>query len=437
MKKLLPLFALFFSIQVNAQTSYTTIDSLIGRIKTLQAGAENLNYTEDGKTVQLSFSPDNFGVLIHNRLAYKSVYKSEGEKEIQEIIENIDLSKATALEIIERGNLGTVRMTFPPGHLKPMIFINGELQNAPEVTTLDFFCKLDANSSNPEALYGLLVDLTSNFKQETGRISSIKAQSVSSQWSALQKTVYPESLNSYAAFLKENPGSIYAAEATKKLEALKARKIKEDQRAAEAAALNDKVLSLARYGDQSYRNYKYYQQADSVLSSLMLNYKEAEIGNSRYAALKTYQPELKLRYNWNREYYQKKGMIDEYDRLVERTAMLNSDFMRKNNATVNGTMYVKATLLAIGGIATMVGGYAVIAKDDAFTPATRQGLLTYGGGGFGIGMLWTMIQSGGVKKAGRRASASQKEADNLKSSLGEVLNKRNQSLNGRSLINVN
>lgn len=434
MRNLLFTFLVLTTFIVKAQTPYSTLDSLVSRIKSQQATAENLGYTSNGETYKLSFAPESFGVLVYNRLAYHGVYKISGSKEIQEITENIDLTKAKSLSYSENNGTGVVTMSFPEGVLQTMVFENGNQQSSNQGSSLQFFCKGD-----PKPLYSLLAELQTYLNQENTINSdpNLKApQNLAQEWANLQSRPYPEGLALAAKFLKDNPNSLYTEEAKKLFDTFMARKNFEERRAAEASAALDRIYALALKGDQSYRNYDSYKQAEDHASQLLAKYTAKEIGTG-FTKLQSFQKELHERIKWNREYYVQRDQILAYDAVVKEAAYLGDEFTRKNNATVNGSLYLKASLLALGGISTLIGAYATIAKDDSFDPETSKAFLMYGGAAFGVGMLWTVIQGKGVKKSMRRYTAAQKRVRDMKEAIGEVLNKRTETLNGRPLININ
>lgn len=436
MNKAILFVLLLCVIGATAQTPYPTLDSLASRIRQLQLKANNISYTaDDGKTYKISFSDDNFGVLSHNRLAYSSVYKEADGKELLQILENVDLSTATSLEIKEAGKIVVISLRFPPGQLKPTLLENGAVVSSPDVGILDFFCKSDA-AADRNSLYNLVAHLTNKMKEEKGLLAEGKADDLAKKWASVSRTTYPQTLASYAGFLNDNPNSLYSREAARILTLEKERKQLEDKRVREAKAMQQQIYDLARVGDQSFRNYNSYYRADTTAGRLLRLYKTSEIGQANSAQLVSFRSELQERYKWNQEFYSKADQIKAFDAQNQKIAALNADYGKKIKAAGSG-IFLKACLLALGGIATGVGAYATIAKDEDFSPQYRKNLLMYGGGAFAIGFTWNLAQNSAMRRAGKRVNEASKEAQKMRESIGPVLDMRNQSLGGKLLINEN
>lgn len=432
---------IFCALNTAAQIPYQTLDSLTMRIRKLQLAANDLNYNAgNGKSYKISFSEDNFGVLSYNRLGYNSVYKTMEGEEIIRIVEDADLSAVTSLEMKVAGEVAVITLKFPSGSFKSTVLENGIVANGTDVDQIELFTKANNNSTTAapqDMLFALIADLCNKMKEEKGYLSAGRSGQLAKKWASASATSYPTSLTAYSTFLKENSNTLYSLEANKRLQLANERKQKEDLRIREAATLREEVYTLAEKGDQSYRNYAYYFRADTTAAYLLRKYKPTEIGDENRSRLQNYRQELQERYKWNQEYYQKSAKIIAYDAMVQKTATLDAEYARKLEATVNGSLILKASLLALGGIAAGIGAYATIAKDDAFSPAFRNNLLMYGGGAFTICMTWTIIQGSSVKRAGNRAAIARKEAKEISQSIGPVLDKRNEKIGQKPLINTN
>jgi hypothetical protein len=435
MKKCFLIF-LLVSLRLQAQTPYQVLDSLSRKIRLLQAGAANRQFQEYGVTYTISYPDENFGVLSYNRLAYSAIFKTSAGQEVQEITEEIDLVKATDLEILREKDVVAVRVDFSESQLNTLVLNNGLAQKK-NTNSLYFFSAADNTSHETSALYSSLIELISLMKEEKDAAQRKKSQQLAEQWQQLATVAYPQNLVAYEKLLRENPASLYRTEARKRIASLTVRRQKEEQRQREAKQARERVYQLASLGDQSYRSYHFYYQADSLASQVLRSYSAAELGAGKTDELRQFRQDLQTRYRWNKEYFQKRDQLLFYDNQAQQTEFLTQEYTHKLEATVNPTIYLKASLLTLGGLATLVGGYATLAKDNAFEPKLRQDLLLYGGSALGIGLTWTIIQGSSVKRAGRRANDSRRKTAELRASLGEIVEKRNQLLRGQPLINPN
>ena len=148
-KYLFSFFLFIIALKINAQKiSYQKLDSISTLISRVQKETESLSYKDEkGDTYQLSFPDDNFTIWANNRLASKAVYKKWGDREVLALTENIDLSKASGIEIgpwISKG-VYVIKLSFPPGSLKTQLIENGKVTNTITEDYLEFFCKAERN----------------------------------------------------------------------------------------------------------------------------------------------------------------------------------------------------------------------------------------------------------------------------------------------------
>lgn len=229
---------------------------------------------------------------------------------------------------------------------------------------------------------------------------------------------------SYTDFLKKYPRSIYTQQANDALARIEKRK-------REAASMYEDVRRRMSIGVASYRNYNAFRAADSVASFLFGNYYESEMGQSRYRELTSSLPKIKEFYKWNREYYQKRDDILKYDQMTVELGRLYSKYERKSSLDTDAGLVVQATMVAIGGIVTGMGLFG----GDAFAKNDRKNMVTYGGAAFAIGMTWIILDFRSTKVAYNRYSRMQNRVRTLKSEIGPVLEKREQSIDSVPLIN--
>jgi hypothetical protein len=442
MKKIIALVILIqIALSVQAQkVPYEKLEELSKAISTLQFGANELSYN-DGKTdYEISFPEENFKVYYSNLLADNSIYKKSGNREVLELTENIDLSAIISITIISSENsVAQIRMIFPFNSIKTQIFEEGKLIETKEVSSIDFFVKNEYRK-----LYAEMIELCHYLKKEKGSFD-YDIDEVAKKWeTALNRNTTVEFQN----LLKNYSNTLYEEQALLEIQVIKnaelveknrleAIRVEKIQRARETEEGITNIQKLFSYGNQSYRNYQYFGQADSLTNNLLVNYSFADFNAGKYTELKNLRPELKERYKWNKEYYEKRDKILAYDALVVNANNLSYKYTNKLKDDDNGTLLLKASLLALGGMATLAGAYSVIAKDDTFSKSQVSDLLKYGGAAFGIGLTWTILQSRSVNRTGRKASAAQKEADEMKTSIGPVIDKRKESLSGSPLINTN
>lgn len=438
MKYLIYSFVLLFSNCLIAQTPYETMDSLSAEIRNLQYSANGLFGSDLEGNFELSFPEDNFNFLISTRQAYHAIYKKIGDQDILTIIEEIDLSKAISIETeLINDKLGVVKLWFPKEYLQSNSYVDGKAITSSTKDFLPFYFNRNSSQNNDLSMMNSVVEICHRTKIDNGTLTEEEANEMIKQVEWLRKNYSYNNISNFNQFLEKYPSSLFYKEVQKSQAELTEIRKKEIQRAKEVEEGIKNIQRFFSQGKQSYKNFQYFGQADSLANKLLINYALADFSAGKYNELKNLRPELKERYRWNKEYYEKRDKILEYDALVLNSIDLNYKYMNKLDATVNGTMYVKATLLALGGMATLMGAYAVLAKDDSFSKSTATGLLKYGGAAFGIGLTWTILQNRSVKKAGDKAVSAQREVDEMKNLLGPVLDKRNEALNGSPLININ
>ena len=438
MKYLIYSIAFLFSNSLMAQTAYETMDSLSSEIRNLQFSANGLKGLDKDGNFEVSFPEDNFNFLISTRHANHVVYKKTGDQEVLTNTEEIDLSKALSVETEwMNDDLGVVKLSFPRGYLKPNAYMDGNPINANAIDYLPFYFKRMNSQNNDRRMMNLVVEICHRTKIDKGSFTEEEVTEMNKQVVWLRENYSFDNISSFNQFLEKYPSSLYFNEVQKNQEALTEIRNKEIQRAQETKEGIINIQELFSFGKKSYLNYAYFEQADSIANNLLENYSFSDFSAGKYTELKNLRPELQERYKWNKAYFEKRDKILAYDALLINASNLNNNYMNKLNATVNETLYLKATLLVLGGMATLMGGYAVIANDNTFTQSERNSLLKYGGASLGIGLIWSILQGSSVKKAGRNASAVQKRADEMKTSIGPVLNKRKESLNGSPLININ
>lgn len=432
MKHLLYSLLLLCSSNSMAQTPYEKMDSLSAAIRNMQSAANGLTATGADGFFELTFPEENFNFLISSRLAYHAVYQKTGNQDLLTLTEDIDLSMSVSAETEYISNtLGVVKLWFPEGYLQSKFYMDGRQINAKPDAFLPFYFKrMDSRNKEWDMLH-LVVAICNRTKIDKHLLTEETTADMHKTFVWLTANHAYNNIAHFNRFLEQHPASLYAKEVQKAQKDLTETRNKEIQRAKETAEGIKYINKLYAFGKQSYKNYASFGRADSLAAHLLSYYAPADFSPGKYTELKNARPELQERYKWNKAYYMKREQILAYDALVLNANALSQKYQRKLDATVNGTLYLKATLLAGGGIATGVGTVLMITEGEG------ANLLKYGGAAFGIGLIWTIIQDWSVNKAGRRATEAHKKANELKQQIGPVIDKRNESIGGSPLINVN
>ncbi len=147
MKKFKLIFLCYFLLQTPLfaqQIASTEILKLAANINRLQTYSDNKTYTDlrDNQVYTVSFSKDNFNVLLSTKLAYKSVYKQWDGREVLAVTENIDLSKVQKIEkFLSPGNTNAliIRLYFPKGSIKTTLIEKGTVITTVSEDFLEFF----------------------------------------------------------------------------------------------------------------------------------------------------------------------------------------------------------------------------------------------------------------------------------------------------------
>jgi hypothetical protein len=185
------------------------------------------------------------------------------------------------------------------------------------------------------------------------------------------------------------------------------------------------VYRYYNYGNKSYENYDYHNKADSLISYLFNNYKPSEFEASNMSKLKALKIEVKERYKWNKEYYDKLRRIREYDNFQTKIENMQGKFFDTDGI---GRGIAGGGLAGVG----MGGLFYLIDGSDALSKT----FLVIGGVGVAIGgiiMLSEYISYQSYLKRMRKAKA---KLERMKADIGPVLEKRNEKLNGLPLINI-
>ncbi|MGN6421481.1 MAG: hypothetical protein ACTHMC_28460 [Pseudobacter sp.] len=175
------IFILSVSLSWAQEISSRSLDSLSALISKNQSRAEGLPYKINENDPQtLSFPKENFRIWYYNKLATHAVRKTSGNKEILEITEDIDLSKAYHLgfhHFYFHGSspVYTYRIWFPANEIQTQIYENGKLVRKETRSHIDIIdlrsARNERSSSDYHKAYltlGYTINLLMNAKTQSG-----------------------------------------------------------------------------------------------------------------------------------------------------------------------------------------------------------------------------------------------------------------------------
>jgi len=207
MKKGLILITILFNASAAiSQVTYQVLDSLSTLISKFQKSNHGQTYScNDGSQYTLSFAEGNFQVFSHNRMASFSEYRKYGDTEKLYLTENIDLSKATALEA-STGNGQSIKLLFPAGHLKTDVYENGNLVETLSPEYLEFYLLSEFNLSM-QNLYGqkfkTIAALCHLLQLEKGMIDEAYIKNVNKSFEHIVNNLSGKSLSIYEKFFND------------------------------------------------------------------------------------------------------------------------------------------------------------------------------------------------------------------------------------------
>ena len=228
------------------------------------------------------------------------------------------------------------------------------------------------------------------------------------------------------SFYKKNFSVLGKTNKTLELELDKKENPVKYKRLAEIAKITSDIYSNYNYGHSSYKNYKYYYKADSLINYLLSNYRKSEFEESNLNKIKNLQSDVIQRYNWNKDYYEKVDKIKEYDEYVKKVEDMRGNFIDTDGI---GKMIAGGGL----GAAGMAGiFYLIDGKIDDLTGT----FLVIGGIGIAVGGIIMLSEYISYKSYLKRMRRANSRLDNMKANIGPILEKRNEKLNGLPLINL-
>jgi hypothetical protein len=438
MTKKILIFLIFLPQLLNAQITYSTLDSLAVVLSKAQQTANWITVSISGQNSVISFPELSFGIYSHNLLAYNVKYFTNENKEYILLTEAIDFSKATSLRIVEEKDYCKVVTTFTEHMPASTIYHNGNIIEEKSVSTLEIFCKQlmirGAEIKKQDEVFLTIAFLSNKLKEENGWLPKGTAETLNKKWIELLNTEYPSSIDAFEVFIKNNKNSIFFDEASAILQKVKNRRLFEQEKKREALAGINNAESLMLMGHSSLKSYPYYYQVDTLTTRLLKTYREEVIGKDYMSALLQLQTESRERYKWNKEYSKNIEKIRLYDQLVHESKELNILLDKKINRQLNFSIFPQAALTSLGGMAVLTGAASLLIE-DTFTPKTTKDLLTYGSGGFAVGLTWIILQGNSQKRTAKLLKAKNKTIEQLKIEIGQILEKRNQTYMGKPLIN--
>ena len=193
---------LLISISLKAQDiPYEKLNELSSSMSSYQLSANEKSYDENGNKVTISFCESNFEILYSNKLATNSVYKSVNGKERMELVEDLNLSKVTAVKIISlEGAFCKYRLEFPENSATEQIYEDGNLTSTNKVSFIDLY-----SSHDKYGVYDKIVQMCELLKYK----SEEKIAEASKDWSVAKGS---NSVESYQNFLNKYPNSLYTIE---------------------------------------------------------------------------------------------------------------------------------------------------------------------------------------------------------------------------------
>jgi hypothetical protein len=215
----------FISSNLFSQTiPYQKLDSLCSIINILQNKTNGDTIKEEsGHKFQISYPDENFKVFAYNHLATYAVYKKYENKEVLELTENVDLSKAISFKSVFGNYYCTkFRMEFPVGTIKTETYEKGTLIRTSNNSFLDFYFHFDqgqrvnkTSEYSSRIFYNNIIKLLYLLKAEKGTIHQYDMEKVSKNWNL---AVDKFSSISFKAFLSQYPGTLYTPECNRLIE---------------------------------------------------------------------------------------------------------------------------------------------------------------------------------------------------------------------------
>ncbi|MCC5936238.1 MAG: hypothetical protein JJU34_03045 [Lunatimonas sp.] len=195
------------------------------------------------------------------------------------------------------------------------------------------------------------------------------------------------------------------------------------------------IRSFKKNGDQSYKNYQDYLKADSIASFILLEYTRSDIGAEKYTEIYQLSRELKERYRWNKEYHDKLNQIKEWERLEAVVQYRKRKYDRTvYRLTSDSKIMIQAGLLSLGALSAMIGG-GLMFDEQASWSGTEGSLVKFGLAGALIGGGWLYFDFKSVDKAESAYIEAKSNADAMKKQIGPLVDKMNESINERPIVN--
>ncbi len=224
MKKIFTIaICLFVAVIANGQeVTFEKLDSVSNYISKKQFELNVKSYSENNKTTKISFSEENFTINYSDLLATASVYKMTNNIEMMELVENIDLSKVTAIKIISLNyDLQSYQLSFPNNSIELQVYEDGVLKEKRKVSEIYLY----GNDSRTN-LFNEIVQICHILKKKK-KVSGSEYNNpqMSKDWygAKLANTV-----TVYDAFLNKYPNSLYNGEINVLLN-LKKKQIQEEK----------------------------------------------------------------------------------------------------------------------------------------------------------------------------------------------------------------
>jgi hypothetical protein len=202
---------------INAQkVPYEKLEEISTEISKLQLGSNNQTFKDGATDYEISFPNENFMVSIGTHLATNTVYKKNGDNEILELTEDIDLSKLLSAKFIHAAGekLAIFRMQFPKASLNTKKYING-IQNG--ITKVDYLDLYVINTDKPWDLYNSMIHLFYLLKTEKKLPNKYNIDELDKNW---RETVVTFSSKSFEEFIKKYPNTLYQPQALRMIDIL-------------------------------------------------------------------------------------------------------------------------------------------------------------------------------------------------------------------------